>query len=145
LFGDEATFRSNGYLNKHNCHYWSTSESSLVDFTSIVGSFMFGKYAMVKSSDLIFLNIPSPVQLIYSSFRTICQNILRTLSIHQRCWFQQDSAPAHFYHVRTFLGEQYPNHYRSRKTVAFKIIKFKFAFLLIRKILFMRRMHQPPD
>jgi len=64
-------------LDRHNCHQWILIGINKY-FTSIIRLFMFGwEYAMVKSSDVTFLNISSPVQLIYSSFRIICQNILR--------------------------------------------------------------------
>jgi len=79
LFKDEATFHSDGCLNRHNCHHWSPVNPHWyrqILYPSIIGPFMFGwEYAMVRSSNFTFLNM---LVLIYSSFRIICQNILRT-------------------------------------------------------------------
>jgi len=80
---------------------------------------MFGwEYAMVKSSDLTFLNVRLRCNLFTQFLQDYLPEYLETipLNIRQRCWFQQDNAPAHFHHdVRTFLDEQYPNCWISRE------------------------------
>jgi len=119
LFGDEATFHSNGCLNRHNYHYWSPVNphwyrqiSASLDPSCLGGNMpwwnrrtsLFWIYRL--RCNLFTVSSGSFVRISWEHY----------INIRQSCWFQQDSTPTYFHHdVRTFLYQQYPNRWIDRR------------------------------
>lgn len=99
LFGDEATFHKNGALNKHNFHYYSTSNPYLVATHSqtrwslnvwggIVGDYVIGPHFFEgRVNGLIYLDF------LQNHLPLLLENV--PLNIRQRMWFLHDGAPVH--------------------------------------------------
>lgn len=119
LFSDEATFHKNGFVNRHNYHYYSDINPHLLHTssqhkwsinvwggiinTTIVGPFFFEgclngeMYETFLRNDFLAL------------IQAIPQEVLNEM------WYQHDGAPAHYAaNVRNFLNEQFPNRWIGR-------------------------------
>lgn len=119
-FSDEATFHSNGSLNRHNSHYWSPVNPhwyrevlnqhrwSLHVWIGICHGQVIGPHFFERTiNGQIYLNF------LQNDFPTYLENI--PLDARLRLWFQQDGAPAHYFHiVREFLNQRFPNRWIGR-------------------------------
>lgn len=112
LFCDEATFHKNGNVNRHNFHYYSTTNPhfirthsqnrwSLNVWGGVVDHFLIGPYFFEG-------NVTGEVYLDF------LQNHLPQLLAHipneirERMWFLHDGAPVHFTRpIINFLNETY--------------------------------------
>lgn len=99
LFADEATFHKNGFVNRHNFHYYATQNPHCIRTTSqtrwslnvwggIIGNYVIGPYFFEGTlSSLMYLNF--------------LENQLPQLINHvpipnrQRMWYLHDGAPVH--------------------------------------------------
>jgi len=100
LFTDEASFKSNGVLNRHNCHYYATENPrwnqtvdnqrvwSLNVWGGVIANYVIGPYFfngyLRGDQYLLFLQNELPVLL---------ENV--TLDLRNSLIFQHDGAPAH--------------------------------------------------
>lgn len=120
LFGDEAAFHSNGCLNRHNCHYWSPVNPHWYRQVLYQHRWTLHVWVGICHGEIIgphffehTISGASYLQFLHDHLPEYLENI--PLNIRQRCWFQQDGAPAHFHHnVRTFLDEHYSNRWIGR-------------------------------
>lgn len=113
MFSDEATFKNNGELNRHNSHYWSDTNPhwhrhldnqnrwSLNVWCGIVNGHLIGPYFFDQNLNgqifLEFLRNQLPVLLEDVELRT-----------RMRVWIQLDGAPAHnSRQVREYLNNRY--------------------------------------
>ena len=127
LFSDEATFCLNGFVNRHNCRYWSDHKpywmmehrtqhpQKLNVWAGIIGNHIIGPFFLrenlTANSYLHLLRnriIPNLITLYHDqyNYRTLRNDI----------WFQQDGAPPHFgIHVRNYLNETFPGRWIGRR------------------------------
>lgn len=110
LFTDEATFHKNGFVNRHNFHYYSDVNPHLIRpldhqhrwslnvWAGIVGSYVIGPFFFEET-------------VTGAIFRQFLENHLDELLLHipqhqrETMWFQLDGAPAHYdLRVRNFLN-----------------------------------------
>lgn len=120
LVTDEATFHSNGFVNRHNFHYYDRGNPHLMRaidhqhrwslnvWAGIVNNTIIGPFFFEESVNgvnyLRFLRGPLEEYL-----DDLNLDILRNL------WFQQDGAPAHYSApVRNYLDQRFPNRWIGR-------------------------------
>jgi len=98
-------------VSKHNCDIIVISEFSFGTLSASLDSFCLTENLPWNRRILFFWTYRcNYLQFLQDHLPEYLKNIL--LNIRQRCWFQQDRALAHFHHdIRTFLDEQYPNHW----------------------------------
>lgn len=120
MFSDEATFQSDGELNRHNSHYYSENNPHWVRHVDhqhrwkvtvwcgilnghIIGPYFFdGNVTQQAYLHLLQNELPAMLQEVDEE-------------IIERMWLQQDGAPAHFARiVREFLNLNYPNRWIGR-------------------------------
>ncbi|OXU19485.1 hypothetical protein TSAR_006288 [Trichomalopsis sarcophagae] len=117
---DEATFISNGSLNRHNCHYWSPENPhwyrevlnqhhwSLHVWVGICNGQVIGPHFFERT-----INGQMYLEFLENDLPGYLENI--PLAIRLNLWYQQDGAPAHYARiVRTFLNQQFPNRWIGR-------------------------------
>lgn len=120
LFSNEATFRNDGHLNRHNCHYWSEVNPhwfrpidhqhrwSINVWCGIVHGYLIGPYFFNDTvTGLSFL------ELLRDDLPELLQDV--DLATRRRMWIQLDGAPPHYAHiVRNFLDAKYPDRWIGR-------------------------------
>lgn len=121
LFTDEATFHKNGYVNRHNFHYYDDSNPhfsrpvdhqhrwSLNVWAGILDKKIIGPYFFDR-------NITGEIYLHF--LRNDLENYLDDLPLNtvRRIWFQQDGAPPHFsIQVRQYLNNRFPDRWIGRR------------------------------
>lgn len=120
MFSDEATFRSDGSLNRHNSHYWSRENPHWMQqidhqhrwkvnvWCGIVNGYLVGPYFFrgnVRSADYL--------HLLREEIPILLEDV--DLYTRMRMYFQQDGAPPHFaIDVRNYLNEMYPQRWIGR-------------------------------
>ena len=120
LWSDEATFRSNGEVNRHNMHYWSNDNPhwmrevdnqrywTLNTWCGIIGNRIIGPHFFEGN-----LNGHA-----YNDFlNNALPNLLMDLPnlVRQRMWLQQDGAPPHYaVDVRITLNQRFPDKWIGR-------------------------------
>ena len=113
MCSDEALFRSDGQLNRHNSHYWSPvnphgyramdhqNRWSLMVWCEIINGYLIGPYFFDQN-----VNQNSYLALLRDQLPELLEDV--DLETRRRMWFQQDGAGPHFARsVRTFLNENY--------------------------------------
>lgn len=120
LFSDEATFHKNGYVNRHNFHYYADVNPhfirpldhqhrwSLNVWGGILGNRLIGPYFFDNN-----VNGHNYLDLL----QNYLQNVLDDLPLNtvRRLWFQQDGAPAHYSQdVRNYLNYAFPDKWIGR-------------------------------
>lgn len=113
LFTDEATFHKNGYVNRHNFHYYDTQNPHIIRpanfqnrwslnvWGGIVGSCILGPYFFDGN-----VNGEEYLRFLRTDFQNFLENL--PLNIIGRMWFQHDGAPAHYSHqVREYLDQDH--------------------------------------
>ena len=111
LFSDEAIFRSNGNVNRHNLHYWSQDNPrwsrnvdnqhrwSLNVWCGLIDNCVIGPYFFEEKltgkiyADFLMYELPLLVENV--SERTLL-----------RMWFQQDGAPPHYANISRNVANQ---------------------------------------
>lgn len=119
IFSDEATFRTDGYVNRWNCRIWdyerpddflaqtSQSAKSVTVFGALSRDHLFGPY--------IF-----PSTVTSDSYRGILSemfipDVISKLGGLANVWFQQDGAPAHTANLtKDFINSHFQNRVISR-------------------------------
>lgn len=121
LFSDEATFKNNGSVNRHNMHYysvvnprwtrhinyqnqWSINVWGGILGNSVVGPFFFDEHLTGEMYKLFLENnLPELLEEI-------------DLDTRQQMWYQHDGAPPHFRQdVRNFLNNSFPERWIGRR------------------------------
>lgn len=120
MFTDECTFHKNGYVNRHNYHYYSTENLhktfvnnyqhrwSLNVWGGIVNNYVVGPY---------FFNRKLTGQEFHRFLREDFPRLIEDLpdEVKNMMWFQLDGAPAHFMReVREELNLMFPNKWIGR-------------------------------
>lgn len=120
LFTDESTFHKNGFVNRHNFHYYATENPHYLRESHSQNRWSVNVWGGVFGDRVVgpvFLN-NTLNGMIYEEFlRNELMNILDNfpLAILPRMWLQHDGAPPHnFQGARNFLNEQYPNKWIGR-------------------------------
>ncbi|KAJ8915523.1 hypothetical protein NQ315_012404 [Exocentrus adspersus] len=119
LFTDECTFHRNGFVNRHNFHYYDTQNPHIVQVNNhqhngsinvwggILHKYVIGPYIFQGSvTGEVFLNF------LRNDFPRLIQHVPNF--IKNRMWLQLDGAPAHF-SVTTHLNEHFPNAWIGRQ------------------------------
>ena len=118
VWTDEASFKMNGHVNRHNCVYWADKNPNKVieKQSKIPGVTVWG----VISSD----GIIGPFFFEGTVNGTNYLNMLQTAAMPQltqradfgELWFMQDGAPPHYsLQVRAFLDQTFPNRWIGRR------------------------------
>lgn len=113
LFADEATFHSNGNVNKHNMHYYATENPhfrravdnqhrwSLNVWGGIVGRHVIGPYFFDNR-----VNGDTYLNFLINVLPQLLENV--PLATRQRLWLLQDGAPPHYcVGVRNYLNNEF--------------------------------------
>ena len=119
LFTDESTFHRNGFVNRHNFHFYATENPHAVHISNfqhkwslnvwggivhdyVIGPFFFEE-ALTGERFLLFMREELPHLL--NHVPEFVKNM----------WFQLDGAPAHFHrNVRAYLEENFPQKWIGR-------------------------------
>lgn len=118
LWSDEAKFKLNGEVNRHNCCYWATENPHFTlkhqlnvpgvtvwcgfCATGIIGPFFFE--GTMTGADYLELLKNSVVER------------ARDMFVDDNFYFQQDGAPPHYHReVTSFLHENFPNRWIGRR------------------------------
>lgn len=120
LWTDEATFKSNGEVNIHNTHYWSTENPHwlremnnqhmwiLNTWCAIIGDQIIGPYFFDQT-----LNGNLYSQSLNNALSELLEDV--SLTTRQVMWFQQDGCPAHFsLSARRTMNQLFPEKWIGR-------------------------------
>lgn len=123
-FSDESTFHISGYVNRHNCRYWSQENPHVFReehtqypqkrnvWAGILGSEIIGPFFIDGN-----LNGPKYLDLLITHVVPAMKESAANQNIPwEEVFFQQDGAPPHFsVDVRNYLNEIFPNRWIGRK------------------------------
>jgi hypothetical protein len=120
LFSDEATFHNNGFVNRHNFHYYDNTNPHFTRFIdhqhrwslnvwgAVLGPYVIGPYFFDGH-----LNSQMYSDFLNNYFYELLEDV--PLHIIANMWLQHDGAPAHSAHrVQEFLNGQFPNRWIGR-------------------------------
>lgn len=119
LFADESTFHRNGNVNRHNFHYYSTTNPHLIRTTSqtrwslnvwggIIGAFVIGPY---------FFEERVTGQVYLQFLRNELPRLMNILpeNVKNRMWYLHDGAPVHHTAaIQDHLNNAFPNRWVGR-------------------------------
>lgn len=121
MFTDESTFHRNGFVNRHNYHYYSTENPhrlhtnnyqhkwSLNVWGGIVDNYAVGPYFFERK-----LNGQEFLRFLREDFPRLIEHLPN--HIKHEMWFQLDGAPAHFMRdVREELDIMFPEKWIGRE------------------------------
>lgn len=113
LFSDEATFKNDGQLNRHNSHYWSDTNPhwyrsidhqhrwSVMVWCGIVNGYLVGPYFFDGN-----VTGQSFLKLLRDHLPLLLENV--DLETRQRMWLQLDGAGPHYANiVRNYLNVRF--------------------------------------
>lgn len=123
LWTDEATFNSNGVVNRHNMHYWSRTNPHWMREVQNQGRWSINVWVGILGGRIIgpfifnnHLNGDSYLQFLRYELPILLEEV--PLYIRQRMLFQHDGCPAHFaVNVRDFLNTTYPDKWIGRGSI----------------------------
>lgn len=120
LFSDEATFHKNGFVNRHNFHYYSDHNPrifrqidrqhrwSINVWGGIIGDLVIGPHFFNGH-----LNGEMYLDFLQNELPRLCQNV--PVATRNTMWLQHDGAPAHYsMQVRNHLNEAFGNRWIGR-------------------------------
>lgn len=120
MFSDEATFRSNGAVNRHNMHYYSTVNPFWVREIQNQNHWSLNVWCGIKNLQIIgpyFFHEPLTGHRYLNFLQNELPQLLEEVDNIEReqMWIQQDGAPAHYHReVREFLNNHYPQKWIGR-------------------------------
>lgn len=121
LFSDEATFHNNGSVNRHNFHYYDTSNPFFTRETHLQHRWSINVWAGIIGNYVIgphFFHGHLTGEMYLEFLQNELNELLETLPAHYdqgRIWFQQDGAPAHYSQaVRHYLDNRFRNRWIGR-------------------------------
>ena len=122
IFSDEACFYLNGGINRHNCHYWSSTnphwkmplkiqgDPHVMVWCGLSSTRIYGPYFLTGNVDG-----PKYLQMLQTQFYPDLQRFIPPGDL-QNIIFQQDGAPPHYSTiVRQWLDEKFHNHWIGRR------------------------------
>lgn len=120
MFSDEATFRSNGAVNRHNMHYYSTANPLWVREVQNQNHWSLNVWCGIKNLRIIgphffreSLNGPRYLNFLQNQLPQLLEEVDDIE--REQMWIQHDGAPAHYYReVREFLNNHYPQKWIGR-------------------------------
>lgn len=120
LWSDEATFRSNGDVNKHNLHYWSLNNPHWLRTVDRQRYWTLNTYCGILDDQIIGpyffegnLNGAMYEEFVRNSLPLLLENV--NLERRQQIWYMQDGCPAHYdVRVRNTLTEMFDNRWIGR-------------------------------
>ncbi|KAJ8915731.1 hypothetical protein NQ315_000666, partial [Exocentrus adspersus] len=125
LFSDECTFHRNGFVNRHNFHYYDTQNPHVVEvnhyqhnnwslnvWDGIVHNFVIGPHIFEgRVTGQVFLNF------LINDFPRLIHHLPDY--IKNQMWLQLDGAPPHFSaNVRQHLTENFPGQWIGRQDIS---------------------------
>lgn len=120
MFSDEATFRSNGAVNRHNMHYYATENPHWVREVQHQNHWSVNAWCGILNTRIIgpyFFNEPLNGRSYLQFLQQELPLLLGELDDNEQVnmWLQQDGAPPHFYReVREYLDQHYVQRHISR-------------------------------
>lgn len=113
IFTDEATFHSNGNVNRHNMHYYATENPHFIRCEDRQHRWSLNVWGGIFNETVIgpyffdeHLNGTNYLAFLRGPFQDFLDNF--PLAVIQRAWLQQDGAPAHYsVTVRQFLDVEF--------------------------------------
>lgn len=113
MFSDEATFKNNGELNRHNCHYWLDTNPhwhrqidnqhrwSINVWCGIINGYLIGPYFFEEN-----VNGENFLALLRDELPVLLEEV--DLYTRLRMWIQLDGAAPHYSrHVRAYLNTHF--------------------------------------
>lgn len=127
VFSDEATFHLHGFVNRHNCRYWSDTNPHWMEevhtqrpqkinvWAGIVGQHIVGPFFIEGN-----LNSARYLQLLQENviprIMELFPNPVNANAVNETIWFQQDGAPPHYGNaVRNYLNNIFPRKWIGRR------------------------------
>ncbi|PSN52652.1 hypothetical protein C0J52_08821 [Blattella germanica] len=118
VWSDEAQFKLNGTVNRHNCIYWA-SENPNVHVDKAVNLPGVNAWCGFSYRGLIgpfFFDGTVTGEVYFQKLQTSILPAIRDLYGDGRFYFQQDGAPAHYHNrVREYLDENLPGRWIGRR------------------------------
>lgn len=119
LFTDESTFHKNGFVNRHNFHYYDTVNprnfrtSSQYRWTLNVWGGVFGDRVMGPYFFDGHLTGRAYLHFLQNGFQEMLEDV--PLELLRRMWLQHDGAPSHStQEIRDYLNTNFPNRWIGR-------------------------------
>lgn len=120
MFSDEATFRSNGAVNRHNMHYYALDNPFWIRRMQNQNHWSINVWCGILHNRIIglyFSNTPLSGRIYLQFLQEVLPNLLHLVNDNDRqsMWLQQDGAPPHYHReVREFLDNNYPQKWIGR-------------------------------
>jgi hypothetical protein len=117
IWSDEAMFKLNGHINRHNCVYWDSDNPKIIMEKEVNAPGVMA-WAGIWSEGIIGpfffdgnVDGPSYLALLNDQFWPQMGRVVE----EQDLWFMQDGAPAHWAKtVRAWLNEKFPRRWIGR-------------------------------
>lgn len=123
LWTDEATFHSNGGVNRHNMHYWSDTNPRWMQEVQHQGRWSVNVWCGILGTEIIgpfFFDEPLNGRTYLNFLENHLPDLLDDVPLETTLsmFFQHDGCPAHFaVNVRQFLDREYPNRWIGRGSI----------------------------
>lgn len=125
LFTDECTFHKNGFVNRHNYHYYDTQNPHMVRANNFQYNWSINVWGGIVHNYVIGphifegrLNGEAFFNFLQDDFPRLIANL--PLFIINQMWLQLDGAPPHFsLNVRQHINEHYPDRWIGRQGLSF--------------------------
>lgn len=115
VFSDEAVFKLNGSVNKHNCHFYA-KENPKVKLETSMGKDSLTVWAMIGHSGTLAFDIDPQTMNSDRYCLILNEKVFPYFRRHSEMFYQQDGAPAHFsLAARNLLNIHLPNHWIGRR------------------------------
>ncbi|EZA51837.1 hypothetical protein X777_09632 [Ooceraea biroi] len=119
-FSDEATFKSNGCVDRHNMHYWSRENPHWMRQIDNQRVWSINVWCGILNGHIIgphFFDGTLNGATYYNFHENHLSLLLEDVDLHTRgqMWFQQDGAPAHSTRaLQILLNQKYPHRWIGR-------------------------------
>lgn len=125
LWSDEAIFRSDGTVNRHNMHYWSQNNPHWMEEVQHQGRWSVNVWCGILDGQIIGpfifdnpLNGERYLHFLRDELPLLLEDI--SLATRRTMFFQHDGCPAHYFReVREFLENAYPDRWIGRGSLFF--------------------------
>lgn len=120
LWSDEATFHSDGSVNRHNMHYWSQTNPHWMQEVNHQGHWSVNIWCGILNGQIIgpfffdqSLNGERYLNFLRNELPILLEDV--PLGIRRHMYFQHDGCPAHYsLDVRNYLNTTYPDRWIGR-------------------------------